>query len=124
MWSKDGHEHETGHPRGTVTFARFLGRYVREREIVSLMDGLRKITLLPAQRLEQSVPAMKKKGRLQVGADADITVFDFETIIERATYLHPYRYSAGVKYVIVNGAEVLRDGEIVPDVTPGKWMRH
>ena len=124
MWSKDGHEHETGHPRGTGTFARFLGRYVREREIVSLMDGLRKITLLPAQRLEQSVPAMKKKGRIQVGADADITVFDFDTIIERATYKHPYRYSEGINNVIVNGTEVLRDGEIVPDVTPGKWMRH
>ena len=124
LWSEEGHEKETGHPRGTGTFARFLGRYVRERKIVSLMEGLRKITLLPAQRLEKSVPEMKKKGRLQVGADADITVFDPDIIIDRATYRRPYLYSKGVNHVIVNGVTVLRDGDIVAGVKPGRWMRH
>jgi hypothetical protein len=124
LWNEEGHEKETGHPRGTGTFARFLGRYVRERKIVPLMEGLRKITLLPAVRLEKSVPQMKKKGRLQVGADADITVFNPGTIIDHATYEQPYLYSEGVAHVIVNGAIVLQKGEIVERVAPGRWMRH
>ena len=124
LWSEQGHEKETGHPRGTGTFARFLGRYVRERKIVSLMEGLRKITLLPAQRLERSVPEMKNKGRLEVGADADITVFDPATIIERASYEQPYLYSEGVEHVLVNGVPVLQHGEIVEHVAPGRWMKH
>src|SRR5213075_3604245 len=66
----------TGHPRTTGTFARVLGRYVRETHTLSLMDAIRKMTLMPAQRLEARVPAMKQKGRLRVGADADITIFD------------------------------------------------
>src|SRR5213592_1812550 len=66
----------TGHPRTTGTFARVLGRYVRETRSLSLMDAIRKMTLMPAQRLEARVPAMRQKGRLRVGADADITIFD------------------------------------------------
>ncbi|MFQ5752557.1 MAG: amidohydrolase family protein [bacterium] len=124
LWSEKGHERETGHPRGTCTFARFLGRYVRERKVVDLMEGLKKITLLPARRLEKAVPAMKNKGRLQVGMDADITVFDPKTIIDRATYKQPYLYSEGVKYVLVNGVLVLRNGKIVEGVKPGRWMKH
>jgi dihydroorotase len=67
---------------------------------------------------------MKGKGRLQVGADADITVFNPDTIIDRATYAEPYHYSEGVEHVLVNGAVVLRDGELVDGVTPGRWLRH
>ncbi|MFQ5789239.1 MAG: amidohydrolase family protein [Acidobacteriota bacterium] len=124
LWSEEGHEKETGHPRGTGTFARFLSRYVRERQVVSLMEALGKISLLPAQRLEKSIPEMKKKGRLRVGADADITVFDPQTILERATYERPYLYSDGVRHVLVNGVVVLRDGELVDGVTPGRWLKH
>lgn len=124
LWSEEGHDKEAGHPRGTGTFARFLGRYVRERKIVNLMEGLRKITILPAQRMERSVSEMRKKGRLQVGADADITVFDPETVIERATYKQPYIYSEGVAHVLVNGVVVLQDGEIVEGMAPGQWMKH
>lgn len=124
LFSEDGHEKETGHPRGTGTFARFLGRYIRERKVVTLMEGLKKITLLPAQRLARSVPEMKKKGRLQVGADADITVFNPDTITERATYKQPYLYSQGVQHVIVNGVPVLQDGKIISSVSPGRWMKH
>ncbi len=122
--SEDGHEAETGHPRSTGTFARFLRKYIREQQVIPLPEALKRITLLPAQRLERSVPAMKKKGRIQVGSDADITIFDFETVTENADYQKPYLYSSGVKYVLVNGVPVIDDGEIIMDVSPGKWMRH
>jgi len=124
LWSTQGHEHETGHPRSTGTFARFLRKYVREQKVVSLMEGLKKITLLPAQRMEQSISAMKQKGRLQVGADADITVFDPDTITERASYNKPYLYSKGVEHVLVNGQVVLEEGILVEGVSPGRWMNH
>jgi len=113
-----------GHPRSTGTFARFLGRFVRELEIVDWMEGIKKITLLPAQRLEQSIPAMARKGRLQIGMDADVTVFDPTTIQERASYANPAQMSAGISTVLVNGTLVLVDGEIVEAATPGEWVRH
>ena len=112
-----------GHPRGAGTFARFLGYYVREKKVGSLMEGLRKITLLPAQRLEQAAPAMKRKGRLQVGADADLTIFDPNTIIDRATYENPAQYSAGIHYVLVNGVVVVDQGKLV-NVQPGQPVKH
>ncbi len=88
------------------------------------MDALRKITVLPASRLEKAVPRMKKKGRLQVGCDADITVFNPEIIRERATYIEPFHYSEGIEYVLVNGTLVLDKGKVVDGVTPGKWLHH
>jgi len=113
-----------GHPRSVGTFARFLRLYVREKKILSLQEALRRITLMPAQRLENSIPRMKRKGRLQEGSDADITVFDPEAIAERATYESPARPSVGVRHVVVNGVLVLHDGTIVDGVAPGQWMRH
>ncbi|NCF29906.1 MAG: D-glutamate deacylase [Gammaproteobacteria bacterium] len=113
-----------GHPRSVGTFARFLGRFVRELEVVDWMDGIAKITLLPAERLEQSVPAMSRKGRLQIGMDADVTVFDPATVQERATYAEPAQMSAGISFVIVNGMLVLDDGEIVEGAESGEWLRH
>jgi N-acyl-D-aspartate/D-glutamate deacylase len=113
-----------GHPRSVGTFARFLRIYVRERKLLSLTEGLKRITLLPAMRLEKSVPRMKRKGRVQEGSDADITIFDPETIAERATYEEPARRSTGVRFVIVNGVVVLDNGEPVSGVAPGQWMRH
>ena len=65
-----------GHPRGAGTYARVLGKYVREEKVLSLMDAIRKSSLMPAQRLESMSPQMKLKGRLKIGADADISVFD------------------------------------------------
>jgi N-acyl-D-aspartate/D-glutamate deacylase len=112
-----------GHPRGVGTFARVLGRYVREQKAVSLMDALRKMSLLPAQRLEKAVPSMRLKGRIKVGADADITVFDPATVIDRATFEQPAQYSTGISHVLVGGIFVVRDEKIVEGVNPGKAIR-
>ena len=111
------------HPRGAGTFARILGRYVRECGALSLMDALRKMTLLPAQRLEGIVPEMARKGRVQAGSDADLTIFDPDQIIDRATYAAPDQYSAGVEHVLVGGTLVVRDGALVDGVQPGRPLR-
>jgi N-acyl-D-aspartate/D-glutamate deacylase len=113
-----------GHPRSTGTFGRFLGRFVRELEVIEWMEGIRKITLLPAQRLEKTIPGMARKGRIQIGMDADVTIFDPTTVQERATYANPAQMSEGISYVIVNGMVVLDDGEIVEGAEPGQWLRH
>jgi imidazolonepropionase-like amidohydrolase len=112
-----------GHPRGTGTFARVLGVYVREKHALTLMDALAKMTLLPAKRLEQISPVMKHKGRVQVGADADLTLFDPATVVDRATYRKPTVPSAGIPYVIVGGVPVVDKGEIVQAAFPGKGVR-
>lgn len=114
----------TGHPRSVGTFARFLGRYVRDQQVLDWMEGLKRITLLPAQRLERSVPRMAHKGRLQVGMDADITVFDPATVQERATYANPDQRSAGIPFVIVNGVVTVDGGEVRSEAAAGEWMRH
>jgi N-acyl-D-aspartate/D-glutamate deacylase len=108
-----------GHPRAAGTFARILARYVREQRSLTLMDAIRKMSLMPAQRLERGAPAARRKGRLQVGADADITVFDLDTVADRATYASPSQPSAGFKYVLVNGVPVVKDGKLL-DATPGR----
>ena len=113
-----------GHPRSVGTFGRFLGRFVRDLEVLSWIEGIKKITLLPAQRLEKAIPRMARKGRLQVGMDADVTVFDPATVRERATYADPAQMSAGFSYVLVNGTLVLDGGEIVEGVVTGQWLRH
>ena len=100
------------HPRGAGTFARILGHYARDRGVLSLMEALRKMTLLPAQRLEQVTPQMAAKGRVQAGADADLTLFDPKTVIDRATYDAPDRYSEGIRHVLVGGTFVVREGEL------------
>lgn len=112
-----------GHPRSAGTHARILGRFVRERRVISLMDGVRKMTLLPARRLERVDPEMKRKGRVQSGADADLVVFDPARIIDRATFEQPAQYSDGIVHVLVNGTFVVRGSSLVPGVTPGRPIR-
>jgi len=112
-----------GHPRGTGTFARVLGKYVREEKLLTLSEGLRKITLMPAQRLEKIAPVMKNKGRICEGADADITIFDPENIIDQATYDEPAKYSRGISYVLVNGTVVVNNGQLQLGVFAGKAVR-
>jgi len=116
-------ENGKGHPRGTGTFARVLGVYVRQQNALSLMDAIRKMSLLPAQRLEKVVPSMRAKGRIKVGADADITIFDPATVIDRATFEQPAQYSEGISHVLVSGVFVVRDEKIVEDARPGKAVR-
>ena len=125
MAASDGIPFSEGraHPRGAGTFARILGYYVRERGVLSLMDGLRKMTLMPAQRLETLVPRMASKGRVQVGADADLTLFDPARVIDRATYDAPDQFSAGIRHVLVAGTFVVRDETLVDGVTPGQAIR-
>jgi N-acyl-D-aspartate/D-glutamate deacylase len=108
------------HPRTAGTFSRVLGKYVREEQILTLNDALKKMTLLPAQRMELITPSMKKKGRIQVGADADITIFDADKIIDKATFDGGLEFSEGVEFVLVNGVLIVRNGETVLDTFPGK----
>ena len=116
-------ENGKGHPRTAGTYSRVLGKYVREDRVLSLMDALTKMTLMPAQRLERRVPAMKDKGRIRAGADADITIFDPQTISDRATFQEPARESTGIKFVIVNGVMVVKDGQLQANVHPGGPIR-
>ena len=112
-----------GHPRSAGTHARILGRFVRERGVISLMDAIRKMTLLPARRLERIDPAMKRKGRVQAGADADLVVFDPARVIDRATFERSAAYSDGIVDVLVNGTFVVRASNLVHGVAPGKAVR-
>ena len=124
MIASDGFlQNGKGHPRGSGTFARVLSRYVREQKTLTLMDALRKMTVMPARRLERRVPAMKDKGRIRVGSDADICVFDPNTITDKSTYEQPANYSEGVRHVLVNGVFVVRDGQLQTGVAPGRAVR-
>ena len=112
-----------GHPRTTGSFSRVLGRYVREAKSLSLMQGIRKMTLMPARRLERRVPAMRNKGRVRVGADADITIFDPARVMDRSTYREPSLPPVGIQHVIVNGVSVVASGRAVEGVAPGRPVR-
>jgi N-acyl-D-aspartate/D-glutamate deacylase len=117
MIASDGIE---GHPRNAGTYSRVLREYVREKGTVTLMDAIRKMSFMPAEMLERSTPAARHKGRLQEGADADIVVFDANTITDRATFEKPMEPSVGVRYLAVGGTLVVDEGKLVPDVFPGR----
>ena len=108
------------HPRTAGTFSRVLGKYVREDKALDLNTAIEKMTLLPAKRLEGIAPMMRFKGRIQIGADADITIFDPNTIIDKATFEKGLAFSEGIEYVIVNGVVVLKNGKTVSNVFPGQ----
>jgi dihydroorotase len=112
--SDGGRDLEDGptHPRAAGTFARILGRYVRDEKVLTLGDALGRMTIEPARRLEARVPEMRDRGRVRVGAFADLTVFDPATVIDRATYTEAGEYSAGIQHVLVNGVPVVREGEL------------
>jgi dihydroorotase len=107
-----------GHPRGAGCFARVLGHYVREEKALTLMDAVRKMSLLPAERI-----GLKTKGRIVVGADADLVVFDAAHVTDRATYEKPDQYSDGIPYVVVNGVIVVDKGKLADGVFPGQPVR-
>ena len=113
-----------GHPRGAGTFSRVLGKYVRELGVVSLNEAVRKMTIMPASRLEQSDPNMRRKGRLSVDADADIVVFDPKTVIDKATFSEPAMRSEGIEYVIVAGKVVVKKGKLQERIKAGRPIIH
>jgi N-acyl-D-aspartate/D-glutamate deacylase len=112
-----------GHPRTAGTYSRVLGHYVREQGTLSLMDAITKMTLMPAQRLERRVPSMRNKGRIRVGADADLTIFDPQSIIDQSTFQEPAKYAAGIRFVLVNGVLIVKDGELQSNIYPGRPVR-
>jgi dihydroorotase len=123
MIASDGFiEKGRGHPRTSGTYAKVLGKYVRDEQAMSLMDALRKMTLDPARRLETRAPVMRNKGRVRVGADADLTIFNPTTVIDRATYEDASIPSAGIPFVIVGGQVVVDNGAIT-SARPGRGIR-
>ncbi|WP_327085799.1 amidohydrolase family protein [Nonomuraea sp. NBC_01738] len=111
------------HPRTAGTYGRTLRRLVRENGVMSLAEAVRRCTLVPADVVGSGVPAMRRKGRVQVGCDADLTVFDPETVSDRATYTETARPSAGFVHVLVGGDFVVRDEHLLPAAMPGRPVR-
>ena len=105
------------HPRAYGSFARFLGRYVREQKVTTLQDAIRRLTRLPAQTFK-----LRNRGCLDVGCHADVVIFDAAKIQDHATFDKPHQYATGVQHVFVNGVQVLRDGEHT-GATPGQVVR-
>jgi N-acyl-D-amino-acid deacylase len=105
------------HPRAYGSFARVLGKYVREERLISLEEAIRKLAALPAQNMR-----IDSRGELKAGFYADVVVFDPETIQDHATFLKPHQYATGMQHVFVNGEQVLKDGEHT-GATPGRAVR-
>jgi N-acyl-D-amino-acid deacylase len=108
---------ERNHPRGWGSAARILGKYVREEKLLPLEEAIRKMTSLPASRMH-----LNERGQVRPGFFADLVAFDPETIIDRSTYVNPWQYSAGIPFVMVNGALVVDEGKIT-DARPGRILR-
>jgi N-acyl-D-amino-acid deacylase len=105
------------HPRAFGTFARVLGKYVREENLLTLPEAIRKMTSLPAANLK-----LERRGQLRRGYYADLVLFDPDSIIDKATYENPHQYSEGVRHVFVNGVQVLKNGDHT-FATPGRIIR-
>jgi N-acyl-D-aspartate/D-glutamate deacylase len=111
------------HPRTAGTFCRALRLLTRDGAGLGLAEALAKCSLRPAQILAGHVPAMRRKGRLQAGCDADVVVFDPATVSDRSSYTDSTRASAGIRHVLVNGAFVVKNADIVADARPGLAIR-
>lgn len=115
--------HFNNHPRGSGTYSRVFGKYVREEKVLTMMDAIKKVSYFPAIRMEDASPSMKYKGRIEIGADADITIFNPETIIDKATVKDTALPSEGVEYVIINGVITKDLDGIVKGVNAGKPIK-
>lgn len=111
------------HPRSAGTFARFFAQYVTGRRLIGLTDAVAKCSLIPAQILGSASPAMSRKGRLQVGADADVAVFNLEAFEDQATFSEPTHPSVGVLHLLVGGIPLIRDGILDTALRPGTAVR-
>jgi hypothetical protein len=112
-----------GHPRSSGTYAKILARYVRDQKSIPLVDAVRKMSLMPAQRLEKRVPAMRNKGRIHVGSDADLAIFDLAKVQDLSTYEKPALEPQGFRYVLVGGQIVVTDGKLNESAKPGQPIR-
>jgi N-acyl-D-aspartate/D-glutamate deacylase len=110
-------------PPHNGAFSKILARYVREQNALDLMDALGKMTVLPARRLQNYAPAFARKGRVQPGMDADLVIFDPELIEDRASYRDPYQTALGIEYVVVAGIPVISDAKLLPNVSPGRYLK-
>ncbi|MEU7023863.1 amidohydrolase family protein [Streptomyces sp. NPDC046203] len=120
------------HPRSAGCFSRFLDGWVDKANKgsepvapgkLSLLDAIDRMTLVPARILEDSVPQMRRKGRIRVGADADLVVFDLATVKDNATYTEPAQCSSGFRHVLVNGTSIIENGERIAEARPGRPIR-
>ncbi len=117
--ASDGvYRNHKGHPRGAGTFPRFLGKYVRDEKVCDFYTGIKKITTMPADRVRMG----NRKGRIREGFDADITIFDYDTIIDRSTFSDPQVPPDGIDWVIVNG-KVALEGKNIIDHSCGEFIR-
>ncbi|RYE09246.1 MAG: hypothetical protein EOP22_10015 [Hyphomicrobiales bacterium] len=114
---------KSSHPRSAGTFTRFLRQWLRERQALSLSDAIAKCSLIPAQIMESCAPAFRRKGRLSAGADADIVVFDLDSIGERASFARMNLPAEGMRHVLVGGTPIVADGQLLLDAAPGKPLR-
>jgi len=108
-----------GHPRTAGSYTKVLGEYVREKKSLTMMSAIKKMSLMPASRMEKLVPSMNKKGRINVGVDADFAIFNPKTIIDKATYGNPILPPIGMVYVVVNGEVVVEEEKFAPNLYPG-----
>jgi len=123
MIASDGFiEDGRGHPRTSGSYSKVLGQYVREEGLLDLSEAVAKMTIMPARRLQERAPVFARKGRLQEGMDADITVFDPQSVIDRSTYMDATIPAAGIPYVIVAGEVVVDQGELT-QARPGVGLR-
>jgi len=109
-------------PRGIGTFSKILAKYVREEQLMTLSEAIAKMSYLPAKRLEGVAPVFAKKGRIEVGAHADLTIFNAATIQDHGTYENPYQESTGIEHVFIGGKQVISNGEVLDGIFAGQHL--
>jgi N-acyl-D-aspartate/D-glutamate deacylase len=109
-------------PRGIGTFSKVLEVYVREEKLLTLLEAINKMTYLPAKRMESIAPVFSKKGRIAIGAHADLVIFDADKIQAHGTYEEPYQASTGINHIFIGGIPVIQNGEVVGNTFVGKHL--